>query len=146
MAVEANNDGNNIKWLFVMVLQGVCCFWLLLSVSCGTSVWVGCFYKVVSHRIFSCIQVVLLCWYFPGDILLFRSGSILGHFLIAIFYFYLSLYLYYYPLLFSFCAHVWGFYNWHILTLLQRPALFLLIWLICYYRLIYLILFYYRSH
>ena len=39
---------------------------------------------------------------FSGDILLFRSGSILGHFLVSISYFYLLLYLYYYPLLFSF--------------------------------------------
>ena len=26
MAAEANNDGNNIKWLFVVVLWHVCCF------------------------------------------------------------------------------------------------------------------------
>ena len=26
MVSEANNDGNNIKWLFVVVLQSVCCF------------------------------------------------------------------------------------------------------------------------
>ena len=26
MAVEANNDGNNIKWLRVVVFLGVCCF------------------------------------------------------------------------------------------------------------------------
>ena len=38
---------------------------------------------------------------FPGDVLLFRSGSILRHFLVAISHFFLSLYLYYYPLLFS---------------------------------------------
>ena len=26
VAAEANNDGNNIKWLFVVVLEGVGCF------------------------------------------------------------------------------------------------------------------------
>ena len=26
VAAEANNDGNNIYWLFIVVLQGVCCF------------------------------------------------------------------------------------------------------------------------
>ena len=26
MAVEANNDGNNVKWLLVVVFLGVCCF------------------------------------------------------------------------------------------------------------------------
>ena len=26
MAVEATNDGNNIKWSFVVVLEGGCCF------------------------------------------------------------------------------------------------------------------------
>ena len=42
--------------------------------------------------------------------------------------------------------HGWGFYNCHIRTLLQCPVLFYLIWLICCCRLIYLVLFYYRSH
>ena len=98
-------------------------------------------YKVVGHRVSSCIQVVLLCWCFPRDILLFRSGSISGHFLVSISRFYLSLYLYYYPLLFSLCAH-----NYHIRTLLQSPVLLSLIWFICYYRLIYLVLFNHRSH
>ena len=103
-------------------------------------------YKVVGHRVSSCIQVVLLCWCFPRDILLFRSDSISGHFLVSISRFYLSLYLYYYPLLFSLCAHVWVFYNYHIRTLLQCPVLLSLIWFICYYRLIYLVLFNHRSH
>ena len=40
---------------------------------------------------------MLLCCCFPGDNLLFRSGNILGHFLVANSYFYLLLYLYYYP-------------------------------------------------
>ena len=26
MAAEANNDGNNIKWSFVVVREGGCCF------------------------------------------------------------------------------------------------------------------------
>ena len=26
MAAEANNSGNNIKWSFVVVLEGGCCF------------------------------------------------------------------------------------------------------------------------
>ena len=26
VATEANNDGNNIKWSFVVVLEGGCCF------------------------------------------------------------------------------------------------------------------------
>ena len=42
---------------------------LFLGVSWGTQVLVGCFYKVVDHLVTSCIQLVLLCWCFPGDIL-----------------------------------------------------------------------------
>ena len=68
---------------------------LFLGVSWGTQVLVGCFYKVVDHLVTSCIQLVLLCWCFPGDILLFSSSSILGHFVVAISYFHLSLYLNY---------------------------------------------------
>ena len=105
---------------------------LFFSVSLGTSVWVGCFYKVAGHCVSSSIQAVLLCWCFPGDISLFRSSSILGHFLLAISYLYLSLYLYDYPLLFSLYTHVWGFYNCHIRTLLQCPVLFSWIWLIIF--------------
>ena len=73
-SVKANNDGYNITLLFVG--QG---FFrvsvLFLGVSWVTSVWVGCFYNVVGHRVSSCIQVVLLCWCFHEDIL-FTSGSI----------------------------------------------------------------------
>ena len=58
---------------------------------------------------------IYICMYMYN---LFRSGSILGHFLVAISYFYLSLYLYYYPLLFGLCAHVRGCYNCYIRTLL----------------------------
>ena len=29
MATEANNDGNNVKWSIVVVLEGGCCFILL---------------------------------------------------------------------------------------------------------------------
>ena len=78
MAAESNNGDNNIKWLFVVVLQSVCCF--IFGSYLGTWVWVGCFYQVVGHRVSSCIQLVLLCWCFPGDILSFRSGSVLGQF------------------------------------------------------------------
>ena len=53
MAAEANNDGNKIKWSFVMVVKGGC----FLGVSWRTSIWVGCFYKNVGHRVSSCIYV-----------------------------------------------------------------------------------------
>ena len=98
---------------------------LFVRVSWRTLVWCrgrgrgvqkgGCFYKVVGHRVFRCIQVV--CWCFHGDFLLFRSGSISEHCLVVISHFYLSLYLYYYPLLFSLCVNVWVFYNCDIRTL-----------------------------
>ena len=44
MEAEGNNDRNNIKWLFVVVLQGVCCF--IFGCFLETSVWVGCFIKL----------------------------------------------------------------------------------------------------
>ena len=152
--MEANYYGNNIQWLFVVVFQGVCCFIFRCFLEDIGVVGRGeervggggCFYKVVGHRVFSCIQVVLVCWCFLGNILLFRRGSSSGHFLVAISHFYLSLYLYSYPLLFSLCVHVQGFNNCHIRTLLQCPVLFSLIWLIYCYRLTYLELFNYRSH
>ena len=65
MASDANNGGSNIKWLFVVVLQGACCF--IFGCSLGTSLWVGCFSQVAAHRVSSYIQLVLLCWCFPGD-------------------------------------------------------------------------------
>ena len=92
------------QWFFRMSVL------LFLGVPWGTLVWVGCFYKVLYHRVSSCIQVVLLCLCFPEDMLLFRSGSILGHFLVAISYFYLSLQLYYDLPLFNLCVQVWDFY------------------------------------
>ena len=67
MVAEANNDGSNIKWSFVVVFEGGCCF------------------------IFGC---------FLGDI------SVGGLFLLAMSYFYLLLYLYYYLLPFSLCVHI----------------------------------------
>ena len=71
MVPEANNDGKNIKGLFAVVLQGV------------SSLWVGCFYKVVDHRVSSCFQVLPLCLRFPEDILLFINGSTFsGYFLL----------------------------------------------------------------
>ena len=106
VATEVNNDGNNIKWLFVVVLQGVCCF--TVGSFLETSVWVGCFDKVVGHHVSSNIQLVLLYWCFLGDILLFRSGIFQGIFLVANSYFNLLLNLYY-PLLFSLFYTFWVF-------------------------------------
>ena len=123
---------------------------LFLGVSWGTLVWVAVFIKLqatVFPAVSSCFQL-LLCWCFPGDILLFRSSSILGHFLVAISYFYLSLYLYYHPLLFSLC-YTFGFLQLpHTYITIVSGFVFLdfLIWLIRYCRLIYLVLFYYCSH
>ena len=151
VAAEANNDGNNIQWLFAVVRQGVCCFICrcfledIGVVGGGGGRW-GCFYKVVGHRVFSCIQVVLLCWCFLGDILLFRNGSISGHFQ----WLFLTFIYHYIYVIIHFClVFVYtfgGFYNCHISTLLQCPVLFFLMQLIYCYRLIYLVLVNYRSH
>ena len=40
IVAEATDDGNNIKWLFVVVLQGVCCF--IFGCFLETSVWAVC--------------------------------------------------------------------------------------------------------
>ena len=42
VVAEANNDSNNIKWLFVVVLKGAGCF--IVGCFLETSVWVACFY------------------------------------------------------------------------------------------------------
>ena len=39
---------------------------LFLGVSWGTLVWVGCFYKVLGHRVSNYIKEVLLCFFFLG--------------------------------------------------------------------------------
>ena len=83
-----------------------------LGVSWRTLVWRGggCFYKVVGHRVSSCIQVVLLCWCFPRDILLFRSGSISGHFQ----WLFLTFIYHYIYIIIHFClvfVHLFGFFT-----------------------------------
>ena len=134
MASDANNGGSNIKWLFVVVLQGACCF--IFGCSLGTSLWVGCFSQVAAHRVSSYIQLVLLCWCFPGDTYYFSIPSNIqqyfrtffsGYFLILFIIIFIFLSTSVYSLL-----QVWSFYNCHIHILLQCPVLFYLIWLICY--------------
>ena len=139
-----------LQWFFRV--SGV----LFLGVSQGTSVCVEedggggeggeCFYKVVSHRASSCIQVVLLCWCFP-EISYYLGATVFQGIFQWLFVTFIYHYIYiiiHFRLVFVYTF--WGFQNCRIRTLLQCPVLFSLIWLICYYRLIYLVLFNYRSH
>ena len=135
VVVEANSDGNNIQWLFAVVLQGVCCF--IFGCFLGDIGVASCFYEVVGLCVSSCIQVVFLCWLvFSWKYFIIQERQYFRAFLVAISNFYLSLYLCYYLLLFSLCVHIWGFYNCYIHTLLQCLILFSLFSLICCYRLI----------
>ena len=125
---------------------------LFSGVSQRTLVWCGgevrkfVFYKVVGHRVFSCVQVVLLCWCFLEHIFLFRSGSISGHFLVAISHLFIITFI----LLSTSVQSLYtclGFLQLpHTRTLLQCPVFFSLIWLIYFFQLIYIVLFNYRSH
>ena len=50
----------NLQWFLRVAVV------LFLGISWETLVWVGCFYKVVGHRVSSYIKEVLLCFFFLG--------------------------------------------------------------------------------
>ena len=114
---------------------------LLLGVSwrhrCGWAVFIklqATVFPAISSQCF-CVGVFLGISYYLG------AAFFQGIFLVANSYFNLLLYLFVQSFL-----NVLDFYNCHIRTLIQCPVLFHLIWLICCCRLIYLVLFYHRSH
>ena len=105
VAAEVNNDGNNIKWLFVVALQGVSCFIVgcFLETRCGWAVFIklqATMFPAISSQCF-CVGVFLGISYYLG---VFFQGI----FLVANSYFNLLLNLYY-PLLFSLFYTFWVF-------------------------------------
>ena len=139
MAVEANNDGNNVKCLFVVVLSGCLLFyfWVLLGdIGVGGLFLLSCRPPCFQLYLVSASVLVL-----PWGYLIIQERQYFRAFFSGLF---LLLFIMIFILLSTSVQsflHVQGFYNCHIRTLLQCPVLFYLIWLICCYGLVYLVLF-----
>ena len=157
MAAQANNVGNNIKCLFVVVLQGVCCFicgsfvgnigvptpiFPTKSCSWPTIKLQAIMFPAVSSQC-DCVGVFLRISYYLGEIVVqqfnralgtdssigtvVQQGIFSGYFLLLCIIIFILISTSVQSLL-----RVWDFYNCHIRPLLQCAVLFSFIWLICH--------------